>query len=176
MSYLLIITYIEDYNNLLTLQSDKFSAYKLRGDAYHNLQNHEQAIQDWSQALAINPNDAELLTHRGISYLKTQQLAKGIEDLRQVTQLCPHHPEAYQIYLYLGSACVASDRPEEAINYLDKVIEIDPNISVAYNTRCGAYMVMGNLEKAIAELDRVIELEPQSVASYCNRGHLYAQL
>ncbi|TAG69852.1 MAG: tetratricopeptide repeat protein [Oscillatoriales cyanobacterium] len=53
-------------------------------------------------------------------------------------------------------------RYEEAINYFDKALEINPDYaaSIYYNKAC-IYALQGNVELSVENLRRAIQLEPE---------------
>src|SRR4030065_2205303 len=53
---------------------------------------------------------------------------------------------------------------------LSKVIEFEPNNSLAYNDRGSSIRNVGQFDAAIADLDKAIELKPDYAWAYYNRG------
>ena len=60
---------------------------------------------------------------------------------------------------------------ENAKDYFDKTLELDPQSAGAYNNRGYAKFVLGDHKGAISDYDKAIELEPQYAMVYCNRGN-----
>ena len=65
---------------------------------------------------------------------------------------------------------------EEAIEDLNKAIELKPDYTYAYNNRGFAYNNLGQYNRAIEDLDKAIELDPDNTYAYNNRGFAYNNL
>jgi len=59
---------IADYSEALALMATLVPALSGRGIAYRNVQNYDLSVHDLHQAIAIQPNNAELYNSRGITY------------------------------------------------------------------------------------------------------------
>ena len=65
---------------------------------------------------------------------------------------------------------------EEAIEDLNKAIELKPDYALAYNNRGIAYNNLGQYDRAIEDYDKAIELDPDYTYAYNNRGIAYNNL
>ena len=63
--------------------------YSNRGEAYNNKSQHDRAIQDFDQAIKLNPNYFEALNNRGQAYMNKGQHDRGIQDFDQAIRLDP---------------------------------------------------------------------------------------
>ncbi|HET6722736.1 MAG TPA: tetratricopeptide repeat protein [Chitinophagaceae bacterium] len=57
--------------------------YQSRATAFFNLNRYQDAINDYTKALAINPQLGETLFNRGVSYYRIQEQAKACDDWRK---------------------------------------------------------------------------------------------
>jgi tetratricopeptide (TPR) repeat protein len=69
--------------------------YRLRGFARARLSNYAEAIQDYTQALTIEPNNPLTRAARGWAYLATAADQLALHDFEQATQLNPENGDAY---------------------------------------------------------------------------------
>ena len=60
-----------------------------------------------------------------------------------------------------------------AIQYFQKAIALDPNLSGAYFSQGVSYGQLGQYEKAIAQINRALKMEPQNGMYYYGRGRVY---
>ncbi|HIN63598.1 MAG TPA: tetratricopeptide repeat protein, partial [Candidatus Obscuribacterales bacterium] len=60
---------VEDFSKVLDLSSDRHYALRERARAYYRLRKYEQAMEDLTQCLKIDPADADTYFLRGLSYL-----------------------------------------------------------------------------------------------------------
>jgi tetratricopeptide (TPR) repeat protein len=83
------------------IQSDKVSnndlaiAFYNRGNAYRPKGQHDRAIQDYDQAIKLNPNYALAYNNRGIAYGAKGQHDRAIQDFDQAIKLDPSYAKAF---------------------------------------------------------------------------------
>ena len=70
-------------------------AYIKQGVANIELEKYNQAIEDFSQAIGLDPNNAEYYYKRGITYGNLNQHQRAIEDFNEAIRLNPKYAEAY---------------------------------------------------------------------------------
>ena len=93
------------------------------GLAYAAKGNHYQAIEDYSEALRLNPNLAWTYNNRCWSYGQLRQVEKALKDCDRALQLLPDQPAI------LDSRALAYwllDDKERAIQDLERARKIDP--------------------------------------------------
>jgi tetratricopeptide (TPR) repeat protein len=133
----------------------------------------EQAIEELSLAVEVDPGFAEAYHLRGVVYREVGQLAKAEADLTQAIALAPDLAEAYYARgeLYLDLA-----RGEEAVRDLTTAIELQPDHAEAYLRRaqaCDWYVPGCDDDLVLADLGRAIELAPDSAEIWLCRGEFY---
>ena len=75
-----------------------------------------------------------------------------------------------------GANLIKEGKYKEAIDALNKAIEIDPNCAGAYFNRGLAYGKLGRSEKAIEDFSEAIKLNPNYAYAYYNRAAAYFYL
>ncbi|MBW1726356.1 MAG: tetratricopeptide repeat protein [Deltaproteobacteria bacterium] len=70
-------------------------AYIKQGVANVKLKKYNQAIEDFSRAIKLDPNNAEYYYKRGVTYGNLNQHQKAIEDFNEAIRLNPKYAEAY---------------------------------------------------------------------------------
>ncbi len=78
-------------------------------------------------------------------------------------------------YFELGVEALQTGRLDEAIEYLTKAIQLNPDFAEAYNHRGNAYLRKKELDRAIQDFNRVIELKPDWTEAYLTRSMAYLQ-
>jgi tetratricopeptide (TPR) repeat protein len=68
---------------------DLAEVYVNRGNAYRNMGQYAEAIQDYDQALKLNPEDAETLYNRGAAKKASGDAAGGESDMQAARKLKP---------------------------------------------------------------------------------------
>jgi tetratricopeptide (TPR) repeat protein len=77
-------------SGLETVPADLAIAYYNRGRAYENKALHDQAIADYTEAIALRPNDADTYSNRGSIYELIGQRDKALSDYRAALNLRPN--------------------------------------------------------------------------------------
>ena len=86
---------------------------------------------------------------------------------------CGPNPEKSRKYLDKGIDYLYTSQFDEAIGFLDKAIEYDPNNYEAYFYRGCAYSNNFNQVKAFADWNKAIEIKPDYPDPYFNIGLIY---
>lgn len=74
------------------------------------------------------------------------------------------------IYFAIGCAKYHLGKYQDAIEDLDKAIELDPKLKNAYYGRGDVKYALGNFQDAIEDYNKVIELMPDCAIVYLLRG------
>ena len=82
------------------------------------------------------------------------------------------HESAYAEF-YAGLTHYSKGEYNKAMERFSRAIELNPQLSVAYNNRGSAYAKKGEYDRAIQDYDRAIELDPSDADAYYNRGLAY---
>ncbi len=107
----------------LLLQQDnaeiKVLVYVHRGLAFFAESCYEEALDDFSKTLAINPQNAKTLYLRGITYRMLKNFPAALEDLRKAISLDPYQPDFWfakaQLYFHSGDYLAARQDMEAAL-------------------------------------------------------------
>ena len=161
------------YDHTLKITDYNWPIYYCRGNAYSDLGNYRQAIEDLNRAIEIKPDYVMAYTSRGVAYIYLGNYRQAIEDLNRVIAIRPSYAEAYN---NRGAAYKGFGNYRQAIEDLNRVIAIRPNYPEAYLNRGFAYNGLGNYRQAIEDFNRAIEIRPSYVEAYNNRGLVYGGL
>ena len=74
-----------------------------RGLRYSATGDYDSAIDDYTQAIRLNPNDVEALIARGIAYTDKDDFVKAIDDFEAVLRISPTNGIAVKYLDYLKS-------------------------------------------------------------------------
>ena len=128
-----------------------------------------RAMDDFTQAIRIDPNSAVAYSWRGEVYLNLGggNLDLAIADLNQAIRLDPDYAPAYH---NRGNAYFHRESYDLAIADYDKAIRLDPNYAITHISRGAVYLERENYDLAIADYTQAIRLDPNDVHAYNNRG------
>lgn len=79
----------------------------------------------------------------------------------------------WNLYFMIGLAYRQLGHNELAIEYFDKVTEINPTQIDSYNEKGLCYANIGNIEKSIEMFSEALRLNPKNNEILCNRGMAY---
>jgi tetratricopeptide (TPR) repeat protein len=84
------------FKGLTILDTSNVYAHGLLGAIYQKEHKYEEALSRYSSAIALLPQDPNLLTNRGEIYLKIGKLEEAAKDLKKAIDLDPSqkHPAA----------------------------------------------------------------------------------
>jgi tetratricopeptide (TPR) repeat protein len=137
-------------------------SHNIRGQALARSGKNEQALAEFDQAIAIDPNNADALYNRGLLYQADKQHQSAIDDFTAASGLTPQRAEPL-----LGRAIsrLALDRVREAAADLDEAAQADPQNAQVWVTRGQAYERLGDRTKAAGSYGRAINLRPKDEAA-----------
>jgi tetratricopeptide (TPR) repeat protein len=164
------------WNNSLSLWNDvigKFPcvvAYTHRGLAYSVSRENDLALQDYAQAIMLDPDYAPAYNNRGKAYKDKGEYDRAIENYTQAIRLYPRYAKAYD---NRGIAYKNKGENGRAIEDYSKAIAFDPGFAAAYNNRGVAYNSQGDHDRAIEDFNKAILLNPGYALAYYNRGIAY---
>jgi adenylate cyclase len=150
----------QDFLKVATLAPQKFEAYYQLGRLAQHQGDTNGAIEYFSKAMELNPDDYESPLLIVASYQKTGDAAKlrhyaqlGIERARKHLEDYPDNPRAY----YLApTAFLILDQPEEAHKWAEAALAIAPDDpSTRYNIAC-FFAMSGETGKALDLLENSI--------------------
>ena len=116
----------KDYNSLISLGDIYFDLAQnaANSDAAEINKNIEQSRNFYKKVLAINPNDSQLLTDLGATYLfaNPPDGEKAFAEFQKALQLSPNNEKTLE---FAAKALVSANQNEAARKYLDKLREIN---------------------------------------------------
>jgi Flp pilus assembly protein TadD len=148
---------IDIATRILEQEPKNVEAFNNRGVAYFSLNEFQQAITDYDQAIEINPKNAKAFYNRGIAYSDLGEFQQAITDYDQAIQLNPKFAEAFY---NRGNAYRKLGEYKKAIKDYDQAIQLNPNYAKAFYNRGIAHRKLGKEEKAIEDFKTASELDP----------------
>jgi len=86
---------VTPWGNVVRISDGKTLAYFGRGLAYGHKGEHDRAIQDFNEALALNSSDATTYYMLGLAYYSKGEYDRAIQDLDEALELNPNEAGAY---------------------------------------------------------------------------------
>jgi tetratricopeptide (TPR) repeat protein len=107
-----------------------------RAKKHEDKKDPQKAIDEYSQAIKLDPKNTAAYGHRGILYHDKGERQKALADFSKVIELDPKSKPAY-----LRRAMVYNESGDrhKALADFSKAIELDPRDSYPYEQRAGIY-------------------------------------
>jgi len=121
------------------------------------------------QALALQPNDPELLLDRAEAAASARYFDKAIADLDYVLKADPSRVEAL---IYRASANRSLDRLDPALADVEKALAQTPNSVPALLERGNIRLLKGDLVGARSDWERIGQLAPGSQADMAAKANI----
>ena len=140
-----------------------------KGKVLFEKQAFEEAITALTEFLVTNPDNADALYTRGISYRKIEKYEASVNDL---TSILKRLPDEATLLCDRGISHFKNKNIEAALKDMNKAVELEPNNPYRYSSR--AYIrTRSDINGAIADYEKAVELDPKDEISYNNLGLLH---
>jgi len=159
-------------------KSDDFTELKNKGLASYQMGNLDKAVDCLGQAVKLRPNDPEAVYMRGMAYARMGNLFAAIQDFESMYSMAtPSRLNKRDACYNLGKAYDELKKWDEAIQWYNRVTELDPDFVNVYANRAGVHLKLGQqvadlheFELAIADLTTALTLNPSDGLAYFNRA------
>jgi tetratricopeptide (TPR) repeat protein len=141
--------------------------YNKRGMAYYSRSDYQQAMQDFDQALALDPAYAGAYLLRGMAYSACKEYQQAITDFDQALVL---DAGATFAYAHRGIAHLQRKDYEQAIMDFDWTQVLNPQLEGALLLRRLASWELLAYRPGKGEVDQAIKLDPNDAQAYVQRG------
>jgi len=159
----------------------RVAAFNSRGNVHLSQRAYDRAIDDYNEAIGLDPKYAIGFNNRGLAYQRKGQIDRAIEDYDEAIRLNPAYALAFA---NRATARQIKGRVDLAIEDCDKAIGLNPRLAAAFFARADAYrdkaqwdfdayLADGVYEdRAIADYNEGLRLEPNNAVAFRNRGFL----
>jgi Flp pilus assembly protein TadD len=146
-------------------------AHKQRAYARNSKGDHDGAIADYTEAIALDPKDHSAYSNRAAIHEKKFDTDSAIADYTKAIELFSKvFPAGAPGYHWArGKAYSENGDYERAIADYDKAIAQAPSQPHFYNGRGVAHQLKGDLDRAIADYDKALALDPKDTKAAANR-------
>jgi tetratricopeptide (TPR) repeat protein len=141
--------------------------YTKKGEYHQALINFTKAIDDYHQAITLDPSNVEYYRQRALAYTIMGSIDKAALDLKSA--------EVNKIKLKnfqneLGLYEFSKGSFEKAINHFNQFIKLNPRLAIGYRNRGATFYQADKLEEAITDYNEAIRLDPTQVDLYQMRA------
>ncbi|MDJ0691941.1 MAG: tetratricopeptide repeat protein [Xenococcaceae cyanobacterium MO_188.B32] len=159
--------------NAQPVQSQSAEEYLERGLNLSEQNEFVEAVEAYSQAIDLDPDNALAYYNRGLAFYYLRNHGAALADFNQTIELKPDVAATYEkrglILMYLEDY-------EGAIADFEQAAQLTPDDAHLYLGKGLATVLEGKIAKAIPDFDRAIELDPNLAIAYFLRGGAYSEL
>jgi len=150
------------------------------GNEFFKAGDTDNAIQEYKNALELNPNNAEAHLKLGFLFYNVKQMHKdGMEHYYKALQLNPDDP---RIHHDLGMALLHQREFDQAITYLSEALRRMPNgldkqynpVSMHYSLG-QALLFTGKAKQALVHLSETVRLDPNNAEAHYSLALVLAE-
>ena len=157
LKYLAIFILCSASANITLSDSSSAEEYYKSATAYHDLGEFEQAISEYRQAIALNPNSPIIYNRLGVAYSELKQYDAALDAYQKALALSPMTAEPHYniglVYLKQGNF----PRAAEAFK---RAVAIDTEWGDAYTGLGEVYLKQGDFGQAIRAYKQAARLNP----------------
>lgn len=127
-----------------------------KGYDHYKENRFKKAREELSQAIEIDPKNAEAYFWRARTFIRMGQYDDAIADLQAVVDLNPRYSPAYD---NLGWLFMRRNKYDESLTHLNKSIELQADNGWAYYMRSRIFFKKGDLQKALENARTACKLD-----------------
>lgn len=105
-------------------QLDQAEQLKTDGNDQMKVENYSAAVEFYSKAIALNPQNAVYYCNRAAAYSKLGNYAGAVQDCELAIGIEPSYSKAYG---RMGLALASLNKHTEAVTFYQKALELDPD-------------------------------------------------
>ncbi|WP_296885042.1 tetratricopeptide repeat protein [uncultured Methanobrevibacter sp.] len=137
-------------------ENEKIKAYTVIATCYMHLDNEEKADEYLLKTLELDPENDIILKHLSYGSYIRQEHEKCYGYIQQLIEIEKADIEDYTNLIF---CCIQLDRIDEALEYAEKVIELDPTNLDVFATLTIVYEDLEDKEKLKDVCERIINLK-----------------
>jgi tetratricopeptide (TPR) repeat protein len=143
---------IADCTAAIRLKPEDEPAYYIKGDAYLDQQQYEDAIRTYTEAIRLDPNSGNLYHQRGVAYGRSGDLNDAIDDYTRAIALKPRSDtERFS----RGYTYAQKQEYDKAIDDYGQAILLNPKNIAYYFQRATLYEKTGQKDLAAQDMKQV---------------------
>ena len=146
---------------------EQTAAHLFRGFAAFNRYKTDEAIQELSKAVELDPRYPPAYSYRADAYKDKGQVKEALADYSKALAIDPKYSVAYlnRANLYAGKSEL-----DQAVADYTRALQIKSRYVLAYYSRGNAYAKQGRYEEAIADYDALLVINPLYPHAYVRKG------
>ncbi len=180
LNYVLLNDYadaIKWFEKAVEFEPRNSDAWYYLGRAYYSQTRVPDAKNAFLTVLKLEPYHSKAENNLGLIFESEAKPDEALVAYRNAINWQEHSPTpSEQPYLNLGSLLLEQGNASDALQPLEKAVQIAPNNASCHLKLGSARLRLGKLKEAQPELEEAVRLEPENAAAHFQLGRLYKQL
>jgi serine/threonine protein kinase/Flp pilus assembly protein TadD len=146
-----------------------YNYYNYVNTGHHQEKSIEAALQSLRRASELDPGSIDALRVHGAICFLTGEARKGVQLLEQVLEKSPDDTEAL---FWASIAYGFCGRTSAAVELAERLIQIEPFVTLNQVALACAYFINGEFGRALAEIEIAYDREPTHAVARCYRSQI----
>ncbi len=164
---------LQAIDQLADLDQNSEYILELRAESHAEQEKYPEAIAEYKQVLAKDPNFPGVHFALGELYYNKVDYANAEKELRLALQDDPNHPKANY---YLADILIKAGKVKEAMPRLEIVVASNPTYMKGYFLLAKCYADEGRLEDAVKLFQKAAEVDPNDKNVHYQLAQIYQKL
>src|SRR5438045_2611377 len=149
-------------------------AHFVEGISFEEQGEMDKALVAYRKVLNVDPGQAELASRVAALLTRQDDFPQAIDVLKDANKANPTAPEPLLQLAFIYAKYLR--RTDQAIDYANRAIALDPQNIDAYERFCEIALAAGDDKKALQALGRATQIRSDNAAFWARLGKLYASL
>jgi tetratricopeptide (TPR) repeat protein len=149
-------------------------AHFVEGMSFEENGEMEKALAAYRRVLDVDPGQADLASRVALLLTRQDDFPQAIDVLKDAIKANPNAPEPLLQLAFISAKYLR--RTDQAIDYVNRAIALDPDNIEAYERLCEIALGAGDEKKALESLDRAAALKSDNPIFWTRLGKLYASI
>ncbi|OCT68656.1 uncharacterized protein ttc6.L [Xenopus laevis] len=163
---------LEDFKCVALRTPGDIKIHLVIGNCYHRLQQYEEAVQAFNQALNITPLSAEACIGRGNAYIEYGHQSGTAQAKCDFARALHLNPSCVAARICLGYTLQAQGLFQQAWNHFTVALDIDPRSILGFEGRAIVSLQMGDTFAALQDMNAALKI-CGSAQLLTNRGVIH---
>jgi len=149
-------------------------AHFVEGMSFEENGEMDKALAAYRKVLDVDPGQANLASRVAALLTRQDDFPEAIDVLKDAIKANPSAPGPLLQLAFIYTKYLR--RTDQAIDYVNRAIALDPHNIDAYERLCEIALGAGDEKKALQSLDRAMEIKSDDPAFWARLGKLYASI
>ena len=151
---------VQCYEETLVFDGPQAITYSFIGECYEKMERFEQALINYDQAIALDPEWVDAWIGRGVVKDMQDKVAEAVQALQHAVRISPEHPDAWYYY---ACALVRAKRNDEAMAAFMKVNTLEPQNLDGWLDHAQLLLELKGPEAAVRKLQEAAQVHQLNV-------------